>query len=173
MEFHSDFTGKKLPLPAMKDSTEYLIALGANTGDRKANLTAALERMEAFGEIVEVSDWLENAPVGFHSEEQFLNGVCRFLTTLNPEQLLDELQRLERDLGRVRSDEPGYQSRTMDLDILTWSGGLYRSNRLEIPHPRMHERLFVLVPLCEIAPDEVHPVMRVRFVDLLKELTEN
>jgi len=137
------------------------IALGSNLGDRRAAIDAALD---AIGRIphttVEArSTLVETEPVGPPGQGAYLNGAARLRTGLQPRKLLDRLLDIERRLGRVRSPGARWGPRTIDLDILVWGDLVLEEPSLTIPHPRLHERRFVLEPLAEIAPDIVIPTL--------------
>lgn len=135
--------------------TVYL-GLGSNIGDREANLRAAIERLpEAGVRVLRVSPIYETEPVDYTAQAWFLNLVVEGETELFPMQLLSRTARLERALGRVRGVPKG--PRTIDIDILFYGRAVVKTARLEIPHPRIAERRFVLVPLCDLAPDLRHP----------------
>jgi 2-amino-4-hydroxy-6-hydroxymethyldihydropteridine diphosphokinase len=146
------------------------IGLGANLGDREATIRAALERLDAEEgiEVVRVSLLRETDPVGYADQPPFLNGVAELETELSPGELLERLLAVERDLGRVRQG-PRYGPRTIDLDLLLYGDAVVDEPGLEIPHPRMTERRFVLEPLAELDPDRVVPG-RGRVRDLLAGL---
>jgi 2-amino-4-hydroxy-6-hydroxymethyldihydropteridine diphosphokinase len=146
------------------------IGLGANLVDREATIRAALERLDAEEgiEVVRVSSLRETDPVGYEDQPRFLNGVAELETELSPGELLERLLAVERDLGRVRQG-PRYGPRTIDLDLLLYGDALVDEPGLEIPHPRMTERRFVLEPLAELDPDRVVPG-RGRVRDLLAGL---
>jgi len=145
------------------------LGLGTNLGDREKNLQGALEKIAEFiGIIVSRSSVYETEPWGFQSSDQFLNMVIGVETNLNPSGLLGRLLMIESLLGRVR-DGKQYSSRIIDIDILLYGSQKVDTLSLKIPHPRMLERKFVLVPLCEIAPDFVHPVFGKSMTELLKE----
>jgi len=133
------------------------LGLGSNVGDKRANLQAALERLACHAAIMRVSSLYRTAPVGYLDQDWFLNAAVGVETSLSPLELLAVIHGIETRLGRVRTIANG--PRTIDLDILLWDGMVLDSPELKIPHPRMHERLFVLAPLAEIAPDAVHPVL--------------
>ncbi len=131
------------------------IALGSNLGDRLATLRAAVAEIAAFGAVLAWSSVYETAPVGYAEQPPYLNAVVALETELTPLALLAGLHEIERRHGRVRSflNAP----RTLDLDILLYDDRMVDESDVTIPHPRMHERGFVLVPLTEIAPDTVVP----------------
>jgi 2-amino-4-hydroxy-6-hydroxymethyldihydropteridine diphosphokinase len=138
-------------------STAY-VGLGANLGDRMATLREAVRRLEGLGEIVAVSSLYETAPVGYRDQPPFLNAAVALETPLTPTELMDALLGIERDLGRVRTFRNA--PRTLDLDLLLVDDLVLATPELTLPHPRLPERAFVLVPLAEIAPAAGHPVLR-------------
>jgi 2-amino-4-hydroxy-6-hydroxymethyldihydropteridine diphosphokinase len=145
------------------------LGLGTNLGDRQKNLDQALDKIaEVIGIIVSRSSVYETEPWGFQSNDQFLNMVIRVETNLKPSGLLGRLLMIESLLGRLR-DGKQYSSRIIDLDILLYGKQRIDTISLKIPHPRMHERRFVLIPLCEIAPRIVHPIFGKTMSELLKE----
>lgn len=131
--------------------TTYL-SLGSNLGDRKQLLyTAINEIAERVGRVEAISSCIETEPVGFDSVHLFLNMAVRVMTELNPYELLKVLKQLERDLGRTRKSHDGvHYDRTIDIDILLYDNLEVNSEELQIPHPRMWERNFVMRPLKEI-----------------------
>ena len=133
------------------------VALGSNLGDRLATMRAAVRRIEELGQVEAVSSVYETEPVGFEAQPPFLNAVLRLRTALAPDELIASLLDIEADFGRSRSfkDAP----RTLDLDLLFYDGLVLDNATLLLPHPRLHQRAFVLVPLAEIAPHLVHPVL--------------
>ena len=146
------------------------IALGGNVGDTSATLQAALKLLDDVDGIVvrRVSSLISTAPVGGpEGQDDYLNGTAEIETSLAPEQLLDALQDVEHQLGRRRQEEQRWGPRTCDLDILLMGDIVVDTERLSIPHPRMHERLFVLGPLAEIAPGAIHPVLNKTVTELL------
>ena len=145
------------------------LGLGTNLGDREANLRMAVESIiENIGPVVRSSSVYETEPWGFRTEDLFLNMVTEVETKLKPSGLLGRMLMIEANMGRLRSGK-GYSSRIIDLDILLYGEKIMDSKSLVIPHPKLHERRFVLVPLCEIAPDLVHPVLKKDIKTLLKE----
>ena len=140
----------------MTTKTVYL-SLGSNIGDRARNLQAALDRLAAPDlRVMRTSPAYETEPVEYTAQRWFLNLVVEAGTELLPMQLLLRIGRVERALGRVRTVPKG--PRTIDIDILFYGRAIVRSARLEIPHPRMAGRRFVLAPLTDLAPDLRHPV---------------
>lgn len=129
---------------------KYLLSLGSNVGDRSANLRAALVRLRERGVAVEaVSSFYLTMPVGAPPQNDFVNAAAVVETPLGPEELLDLTGAIEYELGRVRTVKNG--PRTIDIDIVFYEAGGYRSERLEIPHPHWRERRFVIEPAREIA----------------------
>jgi 7,8-dihydro-6-hydroxymethylpterin-pyrophosphokinase len=182
------------------------LGIGSNLGDRQQNIERALEKLKARKEmqLINMSTVIETEPVGDTSQPKFFNACCCIETTLYPDEVLNALKSIEREMGRDRDTQPKKLStqemlmaidrgqpkealkgdrhmpeavqgkwapRIIDLDILLYDDIIMRGNRLTIPHPLIHERLFVLVPLSEIAPDIVHPVFKKSIKDLLSEKT--
>ena len=139
-------------------ATAYL-GLGTNIGNRKENLTRAIEALSlALGHYTALSSFIETAPWGFNSDNTFLNCVVAFETGLTPQQLLDTTERVERELGRTTKSSGGvYHDRVIDIDILLYGSEVIETTRLTVPHPLMHLRDFVLEPLAEIASHATHP----------------
>jgi 2-amino-4-hydroxy-6-hydroxymethyldihydropteridine diphosphokinase len=136
------------------------VALGSNLGDPIAELERALAKMARLPQsrLVARSRWRETEPVGGPAgQPRFQNGVVRLSTGLGPRELLAELQRIERESGRTREREVRHGPRVLDLDLVFYGDLRLASPELELPHPRAEERLFVLEPLAEFAPDEVLP----------------
>lgn len=157
--------------------TELLcIGLGANLGDRVAVLNAAVAGCAArFGPPRAVSSWWETAAWGMPAgTPPFLNGAAAFdLPPLEPEAVLDTLLAIEQHHGRVRSANPGYVSRTLDLDILLFGAAELATSRLAVPHPRMAARRFVLAPLNEVAPAAPVPGTGRSVAELLAACTDS
>jgi 2-amino-4-hydroxy-6-hydroxymethyldihydropteridine diphosphokinase len=145
------------------------LGLGTNLGNRLENLKKAVENIStSAGEVISSSQLYETEPWGFKSGDHFLNMVIQINTSLKPADLLKQLLKIEIGMGRVRGAEK-YSSRIIDIDILLYENEIIRKPYLKVPHPLMSERKFVLVPLCEIAPEMIHPVLNKTFAALLKE----
>ena len=134
------------------------VGLGANLGDRETTLRSALERLSAEPgvELVAVSSFRDTAPIGIADQPRFLNAAAAVETTLSAHDLLDRLLAIERRLGRTR-EGPRFGPRTIDLDLLLFGDERIQEEGLEVPHPRLHERLFALEPLADLEPDLVVP----------------
>jgi 2-amino-4-hydroxy-6-hydroxymethyldihydropteridine diphosphokinase len=136
------------------------IALGSNLGDRWQNLLLALDRLEnKVGKIVQLSQPHETEAWGFEAPP-FINACVQVETAFSPEEVLGHLQQIEQKLGRVTSSAEGYHSRTVDLDIIFYGDRVLQTKSLQVPHPRMHLRRFVLDPLMAIAPEFEHPTLK-------------
>jgi len=148
------------------------VALGSNVGDREGNLRAALQHLGATPrvEALRCSSLYETAPVGGPAQRNYVNAVAAVDTDLSPEQLMAAMLRIEQRLGRERTERWG--PRTMDLDLLLYDDIVAQTPDLTVPHPRMHERRFVLEPLVEIAPRARHPILCRTATELLQALPE-
>ena len=134
------------------------IGLGSNLGDRFRNLSGALERLSRIGIVDAISAIYETKPWGVDGyQPRYLNQVAAVNTTLDPLEVVAELLGIEHSLGRARREKNA--SRTLDLDLLLHGESVVNASGVSVPHPRLHERAFVLVPLSEIAPDVIHPVL--------------
>jgi len=153
-----------------KQMNTVVLLLGGNLGDTKLYFQQAIEFIsERIGSTHVKSGLYESKAWGFDSEDLFLNQVITCKTNLNPISVLEKCLDIEKYLGRKRHKSLGYESRLIDIDILFYNNEEIHSERLDIPHPRLHERNFTLCPLCEIMPEFIHPVLQKRIDILLKE----
>ena len=138
-------------------------SIGSNQGERSDNLESAIKLLsQEIGKLVRVSKMYESEPWGYKDQNQFLNQVLWFETNLMPKKILRIAMEIEKVLGRKRTvGWKGYESRTMDIDILLYDRLEICEPDLCIPHLKMHLRNFVLIPLVEIAPDVIHPFFRI------------
>ncbi len=150
--------------------TDVYIGIGSNVGDRKKNIRRALELLEEESTIIKKSPIHETEPEGFAYQNLFLNCVVHVETNHDPMTLLEFLQDVEKRLKRVETMKNG--PRTIDLDILFYGENIIDTDELTVPHPQLHTRTFVLIPLNEIAPDLVHPVLKKTVREILEDLKE-
>ena len=144
----------KTPLLTSPEGEELYLSLGSNLGDRAEMLHRAIALIgERVGKVQRVSSFIETEPWGFKSKHPFLNAACLVLTTLSPEECLEATQQIERELGRKKKSRNGvYHDRPIDIDLLMYDDLELSTPRLTLPHPRMKERDFVMIPLREILP---------------------
>lgn len=134
------------------------LSLGSNLGDRFANLNQAIERLRQLGKIANVSSFYDTEPIELTSQPWFLNCAVKLDTEKMPRQLMAAILAIEQEMGRQRKQQKG--PRTIDIDILLFGSSIIDIPSLTVPHPKMHERRFVLEPLAEIAPEARHPVFK-------------
>ncbi|MFA5072594.1 MAG: 2-amino-4-hydroxy-6-hydroxymethyldihydropteridine diphosphokinase [Nitrospirota bacterium] len=147
------------------------IGIGSNIGNKIEHCRKALELLEAYGKLKAVSSFYCTEPVGYPDQEDFVNAVAMIETGLLPEYLLEACHAIENMLGRRRTVLKG--PRIIDLDILLYENQIIQAEYLIIPHPRMASRKFVLIPLCEIAPEVMHPLLQKSVSSLLEEVQDS
>jgi 2-amino-4-hydroxy-6-hydroxymethyldihydropteridine diphosphokinase len=151
------------------------IALGSNlsgpAGSPGQTLDAAIVRLAELGHVVTKSSYFATDPVGYAEQPRFLNAAVALETALDPQRLLDSLLAIERDYGRDRDHGIPNGPRTLDLDILLYADFILTTPTLQLPHPRMAQRAFVLLPMAEIAPGLIHPESQKSMSQLLKDLS--
>lgn len=135
-----------------------IISLGSNLGNRKENIELAYRLIEmSCGNIIKRSSFYETPPWGFDSTSSFYNSIIEIKTALQPLELLTKLKSIEVSMGRVYIDPSKYTDRIIDIDIIDLHGEVLKTEQLELPHPRLDDRDFVLYPLAEILPNWIHP----------------
>jgi 2-amino-4-hydroxy-6-hydroxymethyldihydropteridine diphosphokinase len=150
--------------------TCYLL-LGSNTGNRLNYIRQAALSMALYaGNIMDHSSVYETEPWGFENGTAFLNQVIEVQTSLGPDELINKIMQAELELGRVRIiNEAGYSDRSIDIDLLFFGQQIINRPGLIVPHPLMHQRMFTLVPMSEIAPEFIHPVFKKNIMQLITE----
>ena len=148
------------------------LGLGSNLGHKEQNLQLAIKKIEEqIGKVVSLSAFYVTRPWGFDSENTFLNAVCCVEADLAPDDVLARSQEIEKEMGRAKKTfQSIYSDRIIDLDLLLYDELILNTEELTIPHPLMTERLFVMEPLVEIAPEMIHPVYKKTMVELLGKL---
>lgn len=147
------------------------LILGGNLGERKKNLDEAISLLgKKAGNVKRFSSVYETQPWGVKDQPNYFNQVIEMLTDLSAQGLMTELLQIEKKMGRVR--EKKYGSRTIDIDILFFNDAIINTESLTVPHPRLHERRFVLEPMNEIASELMHPILQKTIAELLTETTD-
>ena len=151
---------------------QVFLAFGSNLGDKQKNIERAYTEIEKrMGNIVSKSAFCITKPQGFQSDNNFINSVCKVITSMDFHTVLQETQAIEKNLGRTRkSQNQEYADRVIDIDILLFDNLIMEEPDLIIPHPRFHLRNFVLTPFAEISPNTVHPVFDKSILQLKNEL---
>lgn len=150
---------------------EVFIGIGSNLGPARGNFERALRSVSEFSTVLAVSSLYESDPVGPAGQPRFANAVAKTRTDLSPFELLDRLKAIEREMGRKKTARWG--PRVIDLDIVFYGNLVMESDSLVIPHPRAHERRFVLEPLLEIEPDASHPATGTSLKEILSRLGDS
>lgn len=147
----------------------YAISIGTNTGNRLKNLEHALNKLHfKVGEVLKTSSVYKTQPWGFESKRWFYNAVFVLKSSCVPQILMQKLLEIEKEMGRVRG-ENGYTDRCIDLDIILFDDCIISSKQLILPHPKMHERLFVLLPLQEVMPQWIHPILKKNIEEMIRD----
>lgn len=147
-----------------------VILLGGNIGDKIPNLTKAVFLIESeLGKVVLKSSLYESEPWGYDDAYQYLNAVVIVETSYSAKRCLDVLLSIERKLGRTRKQTKTYEARTIDLDVLFYNNDIIEEKDLLVPHPLLHKRNFTLIPLKELIPNFIHPMLKKSIITLYKE----
>ena len=147
------------------------LSIGSNIGDKKENLNHATDILNQYDKIdvVDVSPSYKTEPQNFIDQDWFVNAALKIKTVLSPEDLIAVIKTLEKDLDK--EGKPfRFGPRIIDIDIVYYDDLILKTEQLEIPHPRMHERCFVLIPICDIGAHKIHPVLNLRSDELLKKI---
>ena len=151
-----------------------IISVGSNLGEKKANCQQGIDRLLASDKttLVKASRFYRTSPVDYPDQDWFVNAAVKIETHLAPLDLLSTLQTIQHQAGRAKSGIR-FGPRVLDLDIIFYDQLVMNTRLLEIPHPRMHKRRFVLQPICDIDPDIVHPLLNIALKSLLNQLEDN
>lgn len=147
------------------------LALGSNLGNKKENIKQAIDKIAIYiGNVVSISEMYQTQPIGFDSDNDFINAACMVETSLAPLEVLSKAQDIEREMGRSsKSINHQYTDRIIDIDILFYDNKAHLSLELTLPHPEIQNRMFVLAPLADIAPTLIHPILNTT----IKQLKQN
>ncbi|MBF0228801.1 MAG: 2-amino-4-hydroxy-6-hydroxymethyldihydropteridine diphosphokinase [Desulfamplus sp.] len=155
----------------MKKKHPVFISIGSNMGDKYANCIMGIEHIKKLNEteVLEIANFYKTEPVDYKDQDWFINSVLKIKTTLEPEILMANLKNIEQQLGQYEK-KVRFGPRILDLDIIFYGDMVINRDNLTIPHPRMDKRCFVLKPLCDIAPQIIHPILGYSAKELLKEV---
>lgn len=148
------------------------LGLGSNLGDKELNLKQATNNINRqIGKVIALSAYYYSAPLGFKSKNNFVNSVIKIETNLQAMEILRQTQQIEKQMGRTtKSHNKEYTDRIIDIDILLYDDNIMQNSELEIPHPQLHLREFVLFPLKEISPELIHPTLNRTIESLAKDI---
>lgn len=148
------------------------VALGSNVGDREERVLQAVHKMRSFSNVKKISTLGETEAVGPNKNQpKFINAVVELDTAFEPEEVLDELLKIEEELGRNLDEKGKNLPREIDLDLIVYGNEIVQTERLTVPHPKMCERLFVMAPLAELNPKWIHPQTQESIQDILRNLS--
>lgn len=157
----------------MEQQNKIVLSIGSNQGDRKSLIQQAIDIInQEVATVIAVSKLYESPSWGFESEP-FYNCAVLIHTSNTASKILTKVLKLEKQLGRVRSDEKGYSSRTIDVDLISFNDEIIATSNLNIPHPQMHNRLFVLLPMRDLSTDFIHPVLQQNINELIQNCTDS
>ena len=146
------------------------MSLGSNLGDRAAHLSEAIRKLSDFGAVTNCSSIYQTEPVEVTNQPEFLNCAIELETTLDPQQILHAILKIELEMGRDRNTQPPKGPRTIDIDLLLAGNAIINTPQLVVPHPAMQTRRFVLEPLAEISPQAIHPLLHLTIQELVDQL---
>ena len=136
-----------------------ILGLGSNLGEREDNISQAILLIQNYGKVVNTSDLYETSSWGYESENKYINSCIELETEQEPKELLETMLKIEREMGRTRNAR-GYSDRVIDIDVLLYGNQIENDAAIQIPHPEMHNRLFVLAPMNDLLPNRIHPVFK-------------
>lgn len=147
----------------------YAISIGTNIGNRLLNIKTAIDEIKInLGEVINISAVYESEPWGFISKNWFYNAIIILKSNIYPQQLIEKLLEIEKTMGRERN-EKGYVDRCIDLDVILCENFTICSKNITLPHPKMQERLFVLLPLYEVLPQWIHPRLKKNIYEMIQD----
>lgn len=155
----------------MKEKSTVFISIGSNMGDKYANCIRGIEHINKLHktEVVQIANFYRTEPVDYKDQDWFVNSALKVETELDPQELMVSLKKIEQELGQYEKSVR-FGPRIIDLDIIFYQDMVINTEKLTIPHPRMHKRCFVLKPLCDIASEIIHPVLGDSAKELLKDV---